>query len=93
MPSQQRRQRQLARAKWQRQQTRRIQAATRRRKMGVGFGVLAGLVATAALVWLVVDLVRAEDSRDPQPTLPSYTGERPSFLPEPTATQTKSGRR
>ena len=85
MPSQ-KRQRELARAKWERQQARRTAQAARRRKLSIVTGIVVGLLATAALVWVVVYLVQAEDARKPQPALPTSTDERPSFLPDPTPT-------
>lgn len=66
-PSKQR-SRQLARAKWERQQQRRTRLATRRRRRNVAGGVIAGLLATGGLVWLAVSLATADDGIPTAPT-------------------------
>lgn len=78
------RQRQLARAKWERQRSRRTRVASRQRTITIVVGVIVGLIVAALLVWLVLHLIDEENSRDPQsPSVPTE-----SFvtdLPTPTA--------
>jgi peptidyl-prolyl cis-trans isomerase B (cyclophilin B) len=64
------RQRQLARARWERQQARRTAAQRRNRRISIVVGVIVALVAAAALVWLILNIVDTEDTRDQTPTLP-----------------------
>ncbi len=68
------RQRQLARARWERQQARRAAQASRRRRIAIVVGVLGGLVATALLIWLVLSLVESEEAQNPEPTVPNDPG-------------------
>jgi peptidyl-prolyl cis-trans isomerase B (cyclophilin B) len=68
------RQRQLARAKWERQQVRRTKAAVRRRRISLVVGVITGLIVTAFLIWLVIHIVSAEDKRNPNPVVPTDSG-------------------
>ncbi len=59
------RQRQLARAKWQRQQYRRLRTASRQRKIAVVLGVVFAVVAVVLLALLVKNIVSDEQSRSP----------------------------
>ena len=60
------RQRQLARARWDRQQARRSTTAERNRRIGIAVGIVVALLAAAALVWLILHIVNAEDTRQQQ---------------------------
>ncbi|MEP6666787.1 MAG: hypothetical protein ABJA81_10090 [Nocardioidaceae bacterium] len=83
------RQRQLASAKWQRQQARRTKATVRRRRFSLVLGVVVGLVVTALLIWLVIHIVNEEDKRNPNPVVPtdSFSTE----LKSPTPTSSTKG--
>lgn len=64
------RQRQIARARWERQQARRATEAARRRKVRILVGVIGGLVLAALLGWLLMYIVTTEHARTPAPVLP-----------------------
>ncbi|MBA2559187.1 MAG: hypothetical protein H0V07_04750 [Propionibacteriales bacterium] len=65
------RQRQLARARWERQQTRRSAESVRNRRIGIIAGIVVAVLAAAALVWLVLHIVNAEDTRNQQQQTPT----------------------
>ncbi len=72
MVTSKRRQRQLARAKWQRQQVRRVRMASRQRKISVVVGVVVGVVVVVLLGWFVKNIISDENSRSPQsPAVPT----------------------
>jgi peptidyl-prolyl cis-trans isomerase B (cyclophilin B) len=79
------RQRQLARAKWERQQSRRQAHDQRTRRFQLVAGTVVGLIAAAALVWVVVWVVQQEDERTPDQVTPT-DGEFPSFITTPPGT-------
>lgn len=87
------RQRQVARARWERQQARRAAEAARRRKRRIVVGVVVGLVLVGSLGWLVVYIVTNENARNrptppAQTTVPSVTlptEPTPNGSPKPTA--------
>lgn len=83
----------LARDRWERQQSARQAADARRHKISLVIGVVVGLLAAAALVWLVIHLVQAEDKRTPTPTPVSVAPQTPFPTPgpRPTATTPASG--
>jgi peptidyl-prolyl cis-trans isomerase B (cyclophilin B) len=78
------RQRQIARARWERQQARRAAEAARRRKVRLLVGVLGGLVVAALLGWLVYSIVSNENAPTPQPNLPVDTSAPVTLPTEPT---------
>jgi hypothetical protein len=81
-----RRQRELARAKWERQQTRRTRVAGRQRKISIAGGVILGLVVTAFLVWLVLHIIDEENKRNPQtPSVPTDSFRTNLLTPSSTA--------
>ena len=82
------RQRQLARAKWERQQGRRTRVARRQRAVTIGVGVIAGLVAAGVLVWLVVHLAGNGDSTTPQPSVPTDSFSTQLLTPSPSGAST-----
>ena len=99
MATNKQRQRQVARARWERQQARRAAEVARRRKLRIVGGVVVGLVLTGLLGWLVMYIVSNENARD-QPqnppvetTVPSVTlPSEPTPTPTPnTATPTSAG--
>ena len=93
MVSNKQRQRQLARAKWQRQRSRREARAKKTRHFQVVVGTILGLAAAAALVWVVVWIVDQDSQQTPDQVNPT-NGERPSFIsppPETDATPTSPG--
>src|SRR6476659_8690717 len=51
------RQRQLARAKWERQQAKRMSDARRHRVISLVVGVIVGLIVVALLGWLVLHII------------------------------------
>lgn len=85
MVSNKQRQRKLARAKWERQRSRRADKARRTRRVQLVVGALVGLVAAAALVWVVLWVVDQDDARTPDQVTPSNT-DQPSFISPPTET-------
>ena len=60
------RQRQLARAKWERQQAKRMSDARRHRVLSLVVGVIVGLIVVALLGWLVLHIIDQEKSRNDQ---------------------------
>lgn len=68
------RQRQLARARWERQQSRRAARRRSRRRIAIVAGVVGGLVAAALLVWLVLSSNEPEGTDSPEPTVPNDPG-------------------
>ena len=86
------RQRQIARASWERRQARRAAEAARRRKIRTAAGVVVGLVLTALLGWLVVSVVNSENARTPPPlTPPTDTGAPSASLPTPSESRQPTG--
>ena len=75
------RQRQLARAKWERQQGRRVEAARRQRTITIVVGIILGLVVVGLLTWLVLHIVNEENTRSQTPTVPTTS---PTDLVTPT---------
>ncbi len=74
MVSKKRRRRQLAHAKWERQQTRRVRIQRRRRTTAWIVGAAVGVVAVVAAGWLVISLAADETGRNGQvPTIPIDT--------------------
>lgn len=72
MVSNKQRQRQLARARWERQQARRAVIARRQRLISIVGGVIVGLIAVALLVWLVLHIIDQEKARNDQtPVIPT----------------------
>lgn len=86
MVSNKQRRRQLARARWERQQAQRRAAAARRRRIRTIAGVAGGLAVVAVLSWVVLRLVQAEHARNPGPTLPAGTSTPSLGTPLPTPT-------
>lgn len=84
------RQRQLARARWERQQERRAKMAHRRRVISVVVGVIVGLVVVALLVWLVLYIIDEEKSRNQTPVVPTDSFSTELKTPTP-ATPTQQG--
>lgn len=87
------RRREVARAKWERQQARREVAARRARRWRIVGAVVVAVVGVALLTWLVVNIVQAESGNDQAPVKPLPTGITPSLVtpsgrstPPPTAT-------
>jgi peptidyl-prolyl cis-trans isomerase B (cyclophilin B) len=64
------RQRQLARAKWQRQQSRRQEHHHRQRVISIVVGIIVGLIVVALLVWLVLHIIDQEN-QDQTPSVPT----------------------
>ena len=64
------RQRELARAKWERQQVRRSEHAHRQRVIWTVVGTIVGLIVVALLVWLVLHIVDEENTGDQTPSVP-----------------------
>lgn len=83
------RQGQLARAKWDRQQARRTAKEQKQRRIAIGLGILVALAAGAALIWLIVHLVNAEDATTP--VVPTETTAPPSRTDVLTETPTSTG--
>ena len=82
------RQRQLARAKWERQQARRTSGAHRQRVISLVVGVIVGLIVVALLVWLVLHIIDKEKARNDQtPAVPTDTFST-NLLSPPTPTAT-----
>lgn len=68
------RQRQLARAKWERQQSKRTHVQRRQRTVNIVVGVIGGIIVTGLLVWLVLHILNQENARNPQtPAIPTDT--------------------
>lgn len=65
------RQRQLARAKWERQQQRRTTSAQRQRRVSLVVGVVVGLIVVVVLGWLVLHIIDKENSRNQTPVVPT----------------------
>jgi peptidyl-prolyl cis-trans isomerase B (cyclophilin B) len=66
------RQRQLARAKWERQQQRRASYTQRQRRVSLVVGVILGLIVVGLIGWLVLHIIDQENSRDDQtPSVPT----------------------
>jgi peptidyl-prolyl cis-trans isomerase B (cyclophilin B) len=66
------RQRELARAKWERQQARRTEQAHRRRVISIVVGIIVGLIVVALIGWGVLRIVDEENTRDDQtPSTPT----------------------
>jgi peptidyl-prolyl cis-trans isomerase B (cyclophilin B) len=65
------RQRQLARAKWARQQERRTEQQHRHRVIAIVVGTIVGLIVVALLGWLVLHIVDEENTRDQTPSIPT----------------------
>jgi peptidyl-prolyl cis-trans isomerase B (cyclophilin B) len=86
MVSNKQRRRQLARARWERQQARRRAAENRQRLIRLIAGVVGGLVVVAVLGWVVLRLVADERARNPSPTLPANTLTPSLSTPLPTPT-------
>ncbi len=85
MATNKQRQRQVARARWERQQARRAAEAARRRKRRIVVGIVVGLVLAGLLGWLVFYIVTNENARDQQPNPPVETDVPSVTLPtEPT---------
>jgi peptidyl-prolyl cis-trans isomerase B (cyclophilin B) len=80
------RQRQLARARWERQQARRSADQQRNRRIAIVVGIVIALIAAAALIWLIVHIVGTEDTRKQEEQVP--TGIPTPLQPTGTATQT-----
>jgi hypothetical protein len=59
------RQRELARAKWERQQARRSRRATRQRRVSLALGSVGALVVAGLLAFVVVHIVHQEQARTP----------------------------
>lgn len=76
------RRRQLARAKYERQQQRRTVGANRRRTIGLVVGVIVALVTAGLLVWLILYIV--DEERDQNPEVPTPTAPFSTELPTPT---------
>jgi peptidyl-prolyl cis-trans isomerase B (cyclophilin B) len=79
------RRRQLARAKWERQQERRAAVAQRNRRVSTVVGIVVGLIAVAAMIWVVLWLVDQENDPNPQPAVPTDS-DFPSFISPPATT-------
>ena len=71
MATSKQRQRELARAKWERQQIRRSEHAHRQRVIWTVVGTIVGLIVVALLVWLVLHIVDEENTRDQTPAVPT----------------------
>ncbi len=71
MVSSRQRQKQLARARYERQQTRRQTRAKRRRVVSIVVGTIVALIVVAALGWLVLRLADDEEEREPDFPTPS----------------------
>ena len=89
MVSSKQRRRQLARAKWERQEVRRSDVARRNRRVSVVVGIIVGLIAVAAMIWVVMWLVDQEGERNPEPVAPADS-DVPSFVSPPTTTPQES---
>lgn len=71
MVSSRQRQRQLARARYERQQAHRQTRAKRQRVISIVVGTIVALVVVAALAWLVLRIVDEEKQREPDVPTPS----------------------
>ena len=72
MATSKQRQRELARAKWERQQVRRTEQAHRRRVISIVVGIIVGLIVVALIGWGVLRIVDEENTRDDQtPSVPT----------------------
>lgn len=71
MVTSRKRRRQLARARWERQQARRSAAQIRHRRIAIVVGVIVALVAAAALVWLILHIVNTEKTRQKEEQTPT----------------------
>ncbi|MGH3472321.1 MAG: hypothetical protein ACRDPG_09800 [Nocardioidaceae bacterium] len=67
-----RRQRELARAKWERQHQRRSQRASRQRRASLVIGSAAGVVVVGLISWAVVNIVQDEQSQTPTEPIPTF---------------------
>lgn len=98
MVTSKRRQRQLARAKWDRQQSRRVVTARRQRVISLVVGTIVGLIIVALLIWLVVHIMHEEKTRDQTPVIPtdSFSTNLPTTsaveTPSPTEPDTSPGK-
>ncbi len=94
MVSNRQRQRQLARARYERQQARRQTKAKRQRLVSIVVGTLIGLIVLAALGWLILRIVDQEKQREQPVPTPSPTFSTDLLTPSsnvpstPTATET-----
>lgn len=83
MVSSRQRQRQLARARYERQLTRRQTRAKRRRVISIVVGTIVTLIVLAALGWLVLRLIDKEEQREP--VVPTPSGPFSTDLPTPSS--------
>lgn len=74
------RRREVARAKWERQQARREVAARRARRLRIAGTVLAVIVVVGLITWLVVTIVQKENGSDQPPVNPIPTNITPSVI-------------
>lgn len=71
MATSKQRQRELARAKWERQQIRRSEHAHHQRVIWTVVGTIVGLIVIALLWWLVLHIVDEENTDDQTPSVPT----------------------
>ena len=71
MATSKQRQRELARAKWERQQIRRSEHAHHQRVIWTVVGTIVGLIVVALLGWLVLHIVDEENTDDQTPSVPT----------------------
>ena len=88
MVSKQQRERELARAKWQRQQLRRQQATARTRRRALALGGLVGFGAVAVVVWVVWQAVGGESPAPVPEPVASVTTQSPTPEQSPTVLPT-----
>lgn len=104
MATSKQRQRQLARAKWERQQSRRAASARRQRIVSSVVGVVVGLVAVVGVTLLVRYILDQDSTGQPAPSAPTNlppsaiptsilptTPGTPSVPPTPAPSQQQSG--
>lgn len=89
MVTRKQRQRQLAREKWERQQTRRVERQHRTKRRAQVAGAVVGVIAVVALVFAVVQLVKddapasASDDKTPSATPTPSESPKPQTAPRP----------
>jgi peptidyl-prolyl cis-trans isomerase B (cyclophilin B) len=81
------RRRQLARAKWERQNQKRSVRARRERTVGIVFGVACAILLVGGVVWLFVHNSEGDDT---QPTTTNVSTTTPTTAPTSTPTSAPS---
>jgi peptidyl-prolyl cis-trans isomerase B (cyclophilin B) len=84
------RQRELARAKWERQQIRRSEHAHRQRVIWTVVGIIVGLIVVALLGWLVLHIVDEENTDDQTPSVPTDSFSTKLLTPSAAPTSTRA---